>query len=176
MVYSVFVVISALTWFLFLLSYLDVTFGVNSKRWRPHICCFIFILLIFFLLLSNSSDYHFTCQGWERRCDVDVLFSANSIWVEESMALSEISNTVICLIKRSFCCPIGVFCKQVNFIRTEYNRDGCSIYLDNFVHFLFPLCGVLYWLRVRYICNHDNALGLTAEVSIKAFVCSVHPD
>ena len=143
MVYLVFVVISALTFLLFLLSYLDVTFGIDSERRRPHIRCFILELLVFFLLLCDSSDYHFACQAWKCRCDVNVLFSTDSVGIKEAIIHSKFSNTVICLIERSFCCTIWVFRKQVNFIGTKYYRYRRSVDLDYFVHFLFPLCGVL---------------------------------
>ena len=166
MVYKVFVVISALTIFLFLLSYLDVTFRVDSERSRPHICSFILKLLIFTLLLSDGSDYHFTCKAWERRCNVDVLLRTYSIWVEEAIAHGEFSNTVICLIEGSFCCSIWVFREQVDLISAKYNRYRRSVDLNYFVHFLFPLRCVLDWVLVCYISYHDNSLGLAAEVSI----------
>ena len=174
MVYLEFVVISALTTFLFLLSYLDVTFGVDSERCCPHICCFILKLLVFSLLLCDGSDYHFTCQAWERRRDVDVLLRTNSIGIKEAIAHGEFSNAVICLIEGCFCCTIWVFREQVDLIGTKNNRYRSSVDLNYFVHFLFPLCCVLDRFLVCYISYHDNSLRLAAEVSIKAFVCGIH--
>ena len=124
------------------------------------------------MLLINFFDQHFPHKCGKGSWNVDVFFCRNSVCWDERVLICEPLETFLCL----QVIQLFIFIQSIKFVDAQDNRYWWINCRDNIIDFLFPSSGVLYWLNVSNVANHNHTGSIAAKPAIEGHVGGVHSD